>query len=148
VWHEGANRPDNRCWLGVTKLLNDAFDTCGEYTFIHRSGMKELPIGADGYTEGAVIVYHGDHEYTQIEEIQRELGYLRWALIIVIGDESSLFPAGRLVAMNRKVWFQIPKPGAFHSYASRNLICGYPPDAPQHLAQYNIDLEIAESSKV
>jgi hypothetical protein len=133
VWHEGSNRPDNRCWLGVTKLLNDAFDTCGEYTFIHRNTCGELPAG----TEGAVIVYHGDHEYTKIEEIQRELAALKWALIIVIGDESSLFPAGRLVSLQRKIWFQIPKPGAFHSYASRNLICGYPPDAPELLKPFD-----------
>jgi hypothetical protein len=133
VWHEGANRPDNRCWLGVTKLLNDAFDTCPGYTFTHRSTWAELPPSQTG----AVVVYHGDHEYTKIEEIQRELTTLKWALIIVIGDESALFPCGRLVSLNRKVWFQIPMPGARHSYSNHNLICGYPSDAPEHLAPFN-----------
>lgn len=134
IWHEGANRSDNRCWLGVTKLLNDAFDGCENYHFVHHSTWAEMPTSG---VDGAVVVYHGDHEFTKIEEIQKELATLKWALIIVIGDESALFPCGRLVALNRKVWFQIPMPGARHSYSVRNLICGYPPDAPEHLAPFD-----------
>lgn len=133
VWHEGANRADNRQWLGVTNLLNQAFDTCPRYTFTHRSTWAELPPDA----EGAVVVYHGDHEYTKMDEIQRELSRLKWALLIVIGDESSLFPAGRLMAMNRRIWFQIPIPGARHSYCSHFLLCGYPDDATPLLAPYD-----------
>lgn len=134
VWHEGANAPDNRQWLGVTNLLNQAFDTAVGYEFTHHSTWAELPSGA----EGAVIVYHGDHEYKDIVKIQEELKTLKWALIIVIGDESSLFPAGRLMAMNRRIWFQMPIPGARHSYCSHFLLCGYPADVPQHLEGHDV----------
>lgn len=128
-WHEGANRPDNRCWLGITKLLNDAFDGCEKYEFVHRSTMKELPAGVDE----AVIVVHGEQELTRIDEIQRDVDKLKRALIIIIGDESGKFPGGRLKTLDRIIWYQFPTPGAHASYSSRNFICGYPPDLPQYV---------------
>ena len=131
VWHEGANNPDNRCWLGMTKLLNDALDAANE-SFIHRSTWVELPPDA---TE-AIVVIHGDHEYRHIHTIQEELKRLQRALIIVIGDESALFPTAALAGPGRILWHQVPIPGR-HDYCKRFLIGGYPPDCPHLICPGN-----------
>jgi hypothetical protein len=129
-WHEGANSQDNRCWLGMTTLLNNAFDAVSaeKETLIHRNTMAEMPHDA----KEAIVVIHGDHEYQNVELIEKELKQFDRAIIVIIGDESALFPSQRLVAPNRKIWHQVPIPGR-HDFANRFLICGYPPDAPQYL---------------
>lgn len=105
-------------------MLNDAFDGCEKYEFVHRSTMSELPANVDE----AVVVIHGEQELTRVTEIQNDLNRLKRALVIIIGDESGQFPGGRLMTLSRKIWYQFPTPGAHASYSSRNFPCGYPPD--------------------
>lgn len=131
-WHEGSNSSDNRCWLGMTTMLIDAFDAtfAENYELIHRNTMAEVVPD-----DNIIMVIHGDHEHQKVDQIKKELDKFQRALVVVIGDESALFPSQALIAPNRKIWHQVPIPGR-HDFATRFLICGYPHDAPRLLSPY------------
>lgn len=128
VWYEGVQDLVKRSRYGIATLLNDAFDGARDFEFNHQDTMN-------GTSDGAVVVLHGDHLRNRVEAIQADLATLPWALVVVIGDEASVFPSGRLTASNRILWQQMPIPG-IHDFAKRKLICGYPHDMPQHLFYY------------
>lgn len=128
VWSETSLDPDNRSHYGVCTLLNNALDRA-ELGFIHRNGFKELP----AEDCGAVVVIHGAHQATAVQQVMDGINRLTWSVIIVIGDEAAIFPVERLYGPRRKVWVQMPVPGPRHDRADRFLICGYPHDAPAFL---------------
>jgi hypothetical protein len=128
VWYEKSLDPDRRSHYAISTLLNDAFDTVGD--FVHRSTFAELPEGI----KQAVVVIHAGHDLGHIDDIQNHLNQLDRSLVILIGDEGAQFPAQRLMATNRRIWVQMPVPGK-HDFASHYLICGHPHDAPPILAK-------------
>lgn len=129
VWYEGVNGLEKRSRYGIATLLNEAFDGARDFNFRHQDTMS-------GVTAG-VIVLHGEHLKFRVDEIKAALNKLQWALVVVIGDEGSVFPSYRLQAPNRTIWQQMPVPG-IHDFAKRRLICGYPHDTQMHLANYDV----------
>lgn len=129
VWYEGVSGLEKRSRYGIATLLNDAFDGAREFEFWHQDTMS-------GVYDGAVVVLHGDHLRNRVDAIRVDLAALAWALVVVIGDEASVFPSSRITAPNRILWQQMPIPG-IHNFAKRKLICGYPHDTQMHLANYD-----------
>lgn len=140
VWYEGVNGLEKRSRYGIATLLNEAFDGAREFEFNHQDTMS-------GAGDGAVVVIHGDHLRNRVDAVRSDLAALPWALVVVIGDEASVFPSCRLLAPdiipdtrsyapNRILWQQMPIPGQ-HDLAKRKLICGYPHDTQMHLANYD-----------
>lgn len=130
IWSEGSLDPDNRSHYGIATLLNNALDRA-ELGFIHRNGFKEMP----PHENGAVVIVHGAHEVTTANQVVNNIERLVWSVVIVIGDEASVFPVERLYGNRRKVWVQMPVPGR-HDRADRKLICGYPHDTVAFLEHY------------
>lgn len=129
VWYEKSLDADHRSRYAIATMLNDAFDTVGN--FVHHSTFSQLPEGA----KNAVVVIHAGHDLGQVDDIQNHLNQLDHSLIILIGDEGANFQARRLVAENRKLWVQMPVPGQ-HDFADHYLVCGPPHDAAPILAKY------------
>ncbi len=112
-------------------MLEDLFskkmwDPVNGHSFIHRIGFQELPRESDG----AVVIIPGRFQAEHIDKLNADLATLRWALVIIVGDEESVFPSERIRHPNKKLWIQTPIPGR-HDFADRFLIVGYPTDAPK-----------------
>jgi hypothetical protein len=128
VWSETSLDPDSRSHYAIATLVNNALDRA-ELGFIHRNGFKQLPADADG----AVVIIHGEHQVSQVDEVMDGINRLKWSVIIVIGDDMAQFPSDKLLDPRRKVWLQMPVPRQ-HDRIDRKLICGYPHDAPAYIA--------------
>lgn len=128
VWYEGVMGLEKRSRYGIATLLNEAFDGAN-IQFHHQDTIDGVNFG--------VIVLHGDHLRNKSAEIRTFLDRLTWALVVIIGDEASVFPSYALVAPNRIIWQQMPIPGQ-HDFAKRKLICGYPHDTQMHLMNYDV----------
>lgn len=72
-----------------------------------------------------VVVIPARHHAKDINEINDYLAKLDWCLVILIGDEASVFPWDKLKHPNMRLWVMDPKPG-FHEELSYT-INGYPP---------------------
>lgn len=129
-WYEGVNGLEKRSRYGIATLLNEAFDGARAFEFRHQDTM-------DDTEGGAVVVLHGEHLRTRLDAIKTSLEALPWALVVIIGDEGSVFHSERLIASNRILWQQMPVPGR-HDFAKRKLICGYPHDTQMHLVNYDV----------
>ena len=61
-----------------------------------------------------------------VNEINREISNLNSVLLMLMGDEESVFPVEKIKHKNIKIWIQNPHPGRHDSY--KKLGTGYPPD--------------------
>ena len=103
-------------------LLNSMLDT---YDCIHHSGYDNLK-----NEDFAVVIIHGGHLRTQVEEINQSIAHLSAVICIGMGDEENDFPYRALRHRNMKVWVQSPIPGK--SWADRFLAVGYPCDCVEN----------------
>lgn len=76
--------------------------------------------------EGAVVIIHARHHADDTARINKYLTTLTWALVILVGDEASVFPYEKLKHENMRSWVMHPAPQR-HDEATRYLINGYPP---------------------
>jgi len=129
-WAEGSLDGDKRSRYADAGLLNETFDALGCFT--HYTPFNDLPAG----TKGAVVVVHGGNMLGRAAQVLTDLNTLNWSLVIVICDDEASFNTRLLMAPNRKIWQQMPIP-YHHDFTDRRIICGYPGDAPQHLARFN-----------
>jgi len=131
VWSETSLDADNRSHYAIATLVNNALDRA-ELGFVHRNGFKQLPSDADG----AVVIVHGEHQVNKSQELFNDLTRLKWAVVIVIGDDGALFPSefihGCLPKGRCKLWLQMAVPQRHH-FIDRRIICGFPHDAPAFL---------------
>jgi hypothetical protein len=130
VWSETSLDPDGRSHYADATLVNNTLDRA-DVGCIHRNGFAQLPKGSDG----AVVIVHGEHQMGEVPSLLAEIGKLAWAVLIVICDDPGKFPFAQFSGLRRKIWFQMCVPGR-HDAVDRKLICGYPVDAPAHLANY------------
>lgn len=92
-------------------------------TFTHHQG--EVPD-----INGAVVVIPSRNQVEHLDEINKQLAKLDWCLVILTGDEQSVFPWKELKHPNMKIWAMHPHPD-IHQGVDRHLINGYPPQAKQ-----------------
>lgn len=103
------------------------------YEFIHCHDLSELEKG-----EGAIVVIPARYHHKNINRINKDLAKLEWVILMLVGDEESLFPADKISHPNIKLWLQTPVPGRYNAY--RFLILGYTPDTRPMLSKYPFDL--------
>ncbi len=89
---------DRRLWRPV-----------GGHNYAHHIGFEWVPPD-----QGAVVVVPAQHHVDQVDRLNADLARLPWALTILAGDECSLFPWGRLVHRNMKLWVMTPRPHVHH----------------------------------
>lgn len=79
---------------------------------------------------GAVVIIPARNQASDINEINTELNKLKWAVIVLTGDEESVFPFEKINHPNCKIWVMSPKQGR-HDNCSFKLGSGFRYDQPQ-----------------
>lgn len=87
--------------------------------------VRTIPEGVDG----AVVVIPARNQAEDIAEINKELAKLRWCVVILTGDEESVFPFEQINHPNFRVWVMSPKQGR-HDSVSFKIGSGYRYEEP------------------
>lgn len=101
-----------------TDLFDGKFGKVG-YEFEHHE-VREIPKG-----DGGLVIIHARLHDKDIKEVNRQLSFLDWAIVFLVGDEQNLFPYESLKHRNFKTWTMHPRPGR---HKGRFLVNGYAPD--------------------
>jgi hypothetical protein len=114
---------DRRAWRPPAAL---------EYS--HHDGFAELPADADG----AVVVVPAQHHHLEDEvaRLNADLAELHWVVLVLTGDECSLFPWRRLEHPNMRLWVMTPRPRLHEACEATFIGEGYHSDVPEILAQF------------
>lgn len=114
---------DRRAWRPV-----------GAIDFSHHDGFEELPAGA----EGAVVVVPAQHHHLadEVERLNRDIERLSWVVLILTGDEHSLFPWEQLRHPAMRLWVMTPRP-RLHEHCPATFVGeGYDAEVPEILANF------------
>lgn len=90
------------------------------HEFVSCNGFAELPADA----EGCVVVLPGMKQAAFVDRLNADIARLRWVLVLLVGDEASVFPAEQVKHPNMRLWVMMPKKGR-HDFADRYLTNGY-----------------------
>ena len=90
-------------------LIEDYFSgrlwkTVDRFEFDHKESLE-------GIDDGAVIVFPARAQADQIDRLNQDIARLKWVVIILTGDEESVFPVDRLEHPNMELWVMSAKPG-------------------------------------
>lgn len=111
--------PDTPCtgyWdHGYLHELVDLFDV------EHHELRDEIP---EGRFDGAVVVIPARGQKHRVADINAQLAHLDWCVVILAGDEESVFPHEQLDHPNMTVWVMSPKRGR-HDDVSFRIGSGY-----------------------
>jgi hypothetical protein len=118
---------DGRGRYNCTAALNDMLD---RYDCIHVPASKMNQ--AEGTSDGAVLIVHGGRQIGSIDRVNMVLDDLKWAVVIVLGDEECSFPVEQLQHSNMKIWIQEPIP-VRHDFCDRFILDGWTPHTRLHL---------------
>jgi hypothetical protein len=87
--------------------------------------------------DGAVVVLCARWAKDEIDEINRRLSRLKWAVVFWTGNEDMLFVPGALKHPNMRIWVQMPVPGLDPEY--RRLPNGPTPGLPIGIPPKTLD---------
>lgn len=74
-------------------------------------------------TKGAVIVFPARAQVDYINDLNAQLKRLKWVVLILTGDEESVFPVEQIKHNNIRIWVQEPRKGRHDKH--RKLGTGY-----------------------
>lgn len=98
----------------------------GGFEFEHIEGFKSL----SGDAEGAVIVFPARSQTEYLPQLNRALKRLKWAILMLTGDEEATFPFERIEHPNLKIWVMSPRrESRYEADNIRFLGTGYQPAA-------------------
>lgn len=109
-------------------ILEDIFskklwDPAGGYDFEHYEFIESLPTNS-----GAVVVIPARHHAELVQQVNEELSYLPWCLVILVGDEEASFPVDQLDHPKMKIYVMTPQFGKYQNI-DRYIGDGYTPEA-------------------
>jgi hypothetical protein len=128
---------DGRGRFNCTATLNDMLDN---YDCIHvpakgfdfdvssfRDFRHAMHHSTDGFS-GGVLIIHGGRQIGSIDRVNMVLDDLKWAVVVVLGDEENSFPIEKIEHKNMRLWIQEPAiPGKHSGLKARYLLDGYTP---------------------
>lgn len=85
-----------------------------------------------------IVVIHARHHANDVDRINEELAKLKGCVVVLIGDEASVFPHERLEHPNMKLWVMSPRPDRHKGV--RALPNGYTPHTKKHQSLKTIDV--------
>lgn len=120
------------------QMLEDAFsrqmwNPVNGHEFEHITGISDVPRNA----EGVVVVLHARscaHE-RWAHKLNDELQRFKWAIVALVSDEESSFPAFQIKHPNMKLWIMMPNERK-HQMKHFGLPNGYPTDALMYLKKF------------
>lgn len=115
-------------------MARSAWRPVGALEYSHNDGFEELPVGADG----AVVVVPAQHHHLpdEVARLNADMAALDWVVLILTGDECSLFPWRQLDHPNMALWVMTPRPNPHAGCPAFFLGEGYREDVPTTLAGY------------
>ena len=75
--------------------------------------------------EGAVVIIPARYHYRDVSRINEDLSRFPWVVLMLVGDEESIFPTEELRHPNFRLWVMTPIPGKHK--ADHFLTHGYTP---------------------
>lgn len=104
-------------------------ETFNKGNFVHHDGFSSFANNqkaedAEASMPGAVIVINGRTHIEDTERLNADIASLRWCLLIITGDEETLFPWREVHHPLMRVWVQLPRMNE-HNDTSFKLINGY-----------------------
>lgn len=127
--HDAINRG---YWdQGLYELLfaGKLWKPVGWHDFEHVDSFEGIPL-----RQGAVVVLPARYHVEYVEKLQYQLDQLPWVLLLIVGDEESLFPWERLEHPRMKMWLQTPRPD-LPDFPGRLIPLGYKEECPSVLAE-------------
>ena len=89
--------------------------------------------------DGAIVVFPARAQADCIDKLNADIDRLKWCILILTGDEESVFPFEKLHRRPElKVWVMAPRPDR-HSSADRFIGSGYPTGARKLMADYEFE---------
>lgn len=88
--------------------------------------------------EGAVIVFPARRQVKYAKQFKRDLERLKWAVVMLVGDEANEFPAHEIALPHVKLWIMSAHPDR-HVEGARKIGSGVPPAGYEWLPQYKED---------
>lgn len=115
-----------------------AWRPAGAIGYSHHDGFEELPADA----AGAVVVVPAQHHHMadEVERLNRDLARLSWVVLILTGDECSLFPWTAVDHPRMRMWVMTPRPHLHREMIDRTALQptffgeGYHAEIPDLLA--------------
>ena len=130
------NTPNRGFW--DQQMLEDAFNRAmwnpvNGNEFEHVNSIRDVPRTADG----VIVILHARscaHEQFALK-LNDETARFKWAIIMLVSDEESSFPAFQVKHPNMKMYVMMPNQRK-HQMNPIGLPNGYPTDAQKHLRSF------------
>lgn len=90
----------------------------------------------DEVTDGAIVVVPARNQTDRVDRLNADISRLQWCIIILTGDEESVFPFEQITHPNWKLWVMSPRPERHK--VGRLLGSGYAPDTRPILKQQGL----------
>lgn len=88
--------------------------------------------------EGAVIVFPARRQVKYAKQFKADLQRLKWAVVMLVGDEANEFPAHEIAMPHVKLWIMSASP-EHHVEGARKIGSGVPPQGYEFLPKYKED---------
>lgn len=92
----------------------------------------------DAVREGAVIVFPARRQVEYAQRFKKDLERLKWAVVMLVGDEANEFPAKVIALPHVKLWIMSASP-ANHIEGARKIGSGVPPQGYEWLPKFKED---------
>ncbi len=89
-----------------------------QYGFNHYADFSKV-------VDGCVVVMPARNQAEFVDRLNADISRLKGVVLILTGDEESVFPVERVSHPNIRIWVQNARPGRHESY--RKIACGYTP---------------------
>ncbi len=127
------------CWDtgGLELILNRQWwRPADALAYSHHIGFEHLPADADGAVVIIGAQHHGERRW--VERLNADLARLRWVVLVLAGDECSVFPWADVEHPNMRLWIMTPRPHLHGDCPEGTTFIGegYHPETPGILAEF------------
>lgn len=104
----------------IEDLLHNEMGTTG-YDFDHYEG----PFLPPSVQDGVIVVFPARNQVQYLDKLNAFIAMFPWVVLILTGDEESVFPIEQIEHPNIRIWVMSPKKGRHDAYTK--IGSGYPP---------------------
>lgn len=87
--------------------------------------------------DGAVIIMPARQQTEMVQRLNQDIAKFKWVVLMLTGDEESVFPIEQVDHPNIRFWVMSPRPERHttdkYGHAIRKLGCGYTPGLREHM---------------
>lgn len=113
---------------------NDFKDLINDHETIEAENRFDI---TGNYNSGAIVIIPARYHADKIDEINQDIQRLKWCLLILVGDEESVFPTEKIEHKNIMIYQMTPNMKGDHSNVDRFIPNGYSKDTRKWLKRYH-----------